>query len=305
MAKRGWGANWALTDILIVSDGKAGHRNQSLGLAEALVRLGSATTIEQMAPLSRYHAVMALIFGRLPWSREKPRLIVGAGHGTHLTMLALKRCWRVPVIVLMKPSLPFFLFDLCLIPEHDSPPSRGNVAATRGALNRIRPGVKVPGSGLVLVGGPSRNNDWDETQLAAQVDQVCKRSPGSWTVATSRRTPASTVRRLESLTGIELVLAENTTPDWLPKKLATAGQCWVTEDSVSMVYEALTAGCAVGLLPVPWRREGRLLRGVNALKGQGLLTPFERWSGEPLPAPLQILNEADRCADIVRSRGLI
>lgn len=297
------GANNGLADILIVTDGKAGHQNQSLGLAEALVRLRPGLFIRQMAPLSNSQALFALLFGRCAVAQDRPALAIGAGHGTHLTLLALKRFWRVPVIVLMRPSLPLCLFDLCLIPEHDSPPKRRNVIATRGALNRIRPGTGKSGAGLILIGGPSKNSGWNEPLLLGQLEEVVRQTPGDWVLTTSRRTPASTVRKLKSLEGIDVVPVEQTTPDWLPEKLAAARCCWVTEDSVSMIYEALSAGCAVGVLEVPWKRKGRLLRGVNTLKDRGLLTPFDRWSGTPLPAPEHRFDEAGRCAEAVLDRG--
>lgn len=292
-----------MVQVLVVSDGKAGHRNQSLGLAEALVRLRPGLSIEQVAPMPRLQALFALIFGRYALAQDKPALVIGAGHGTHLTLLALKRCWRVPVIVLMKPSLPLALFDLCLIPEHDRPPERGNVIATKGALNRVGNAAKVAGSGMILVGGPSKSNGWDEERLLGQIRALIERSPGSWVLTTSRRTPASTQEKLQAMDGVEVYPAGQTAPGWLPEKLATAEQCWVTEDSVSMIYEALSAGCAVGVFGVPWKREGRLLRGVNRLKEQGLLTAFEQWSGNSLPAPKQAFNEAGRCAGKVIARG--
>ena len=292
-----------MADILIVTDGKAGHQNQSLGLAEALVRLRPGVSIRQIAPLSSTQAMFAMLSGRYAYVEERPALVIGAGHGTHLTLLALKRCWHMPVIVLMRPSLPLCLFDLCLIPEHDRPPKRRNVIATRGALNRIRSGTVKSGAGLVLIGGPSKNSEWNEPLLLRQVEEVVRQAPGAWVLTTSRRTPVSTVEKLKSLVGIDVVPVEQTTSDWLPEKLAAAEQCWVTEDSVSMIYEALSAGCAVGLLEVPWKRQGRLLRGVTVLKEQGLLTPFDRWSGARLPAPGRRLDEAMRCAEAVLGRG--
>ncbi len=294
-----------MADILIVSDGKAGHENQSMGLAEALVRLRPGVSVRRMAPMPRSRALFALLSGRCGGAGCKPAVVIGAGHGTHLTLLALKRCWRVPVIVLMRPSLPLWLFDLCLIPEHDRPPNRTNVIATRGALNRIRPGASKSEGGLILIGGPSRNSGWNEELLLEQLREVVRRTPGPWVLTTSRRTPVSTLGKLQSLEGVEVVPVEQTTRDWLPAKMATARQCWVTEDSVSMIYEALSGGCAVGVLEVPWKHEGRLLRGVNALKAQGVLTPFDQWSGKTLPAPKQRFDEAGRCAEVVLDRGWI
>lgn len=292
-----------MRQILIVSDGKMGHLNQSLGLAEALLELCPDVRIEQRVPLPRMQAWSSLISGRLPLPATKPSLLIGAGHGTHLTLLALKRCWGVPAVVLMKPSLPLGLFDLCLIPEHDLPPRRDNVIPTRGALNRMRPAPKVPGSGMILIGGPAKNSDWPETRLLDQLRDLVRRDPRPWQLTTSRRTPDSTLTLLQQLEGIELFPVDQTEPGWLPRQLAVTEQCWVSEDSVSMIYEALSAGCAVGAFEVPWQRKGRLFRGLKRLKQSGLLTPFSAWSGAPLSPPEEGFNEAARCAEAIVQRG--
>ena len=77
------------------------------------------------------------------WTLPTPDLLLGAGHHTHLSLLAARRIRGGKVVVLMRPSLPPGLFDLCLIPEHDAPPARPNVLATRGALNRIQPAATL------------------------------------------------------------------------------------------------------------------------------------------------------------------
>jgi len=299
------GVDVSLRHILIINDGKAGHLNQSLGLAEALAERRPELGIERMRPLSRFRALLVLIFGWFPGGGRRPKLMIGAGHGTHLTLLALKRFWRVPIVVMMKPSVPLRLFDLCLIPEHDNPPEKFNVIPTSGALNRVRPGKKRPGSGMILIGGPSKNSDWDEPRLVRQVESLVNSVPCEWRLTTSRRTPASTLAALKNIKGIEVFPPEVTPDGWLPENLATSEQCWVTEDSVSMIYEALSAGCSVGIFEVPWRTEGRLLRGINRLKSQGVLTSFKHWSGEPLPAPRFEFNEAQRCAEIITEKGLL
>ncbi|WP_246589945.1 mitochondrial fission ELM1 family protein [Marinobacterium ramblicola] len=293
-----------MTQILIISDGKAGHRNQSLGLAEALQRRRGQVEIREMAPLPRWSALQILLMRRADALGPKPELVIGAGHATHLTLLALKCLWRVPVVVLMKPTLPAACFDLCLVPEHDQPPSRDNLVVTRGALNRMRPGDKVAGSGMMLIGGPSKSNDWDETELIEQLRSIIAQSEGvRWRLTTSRRTPPSTLQQLNALQGVEVIPVEATEPGWLPTQLAGTEQCWVSEDSVSMVYEALSAGCAVGTLTVPWTRQGRLYRGLMSLADQGVISRYQAGRSVELVPPARMFDEAGRCAELILNRG--
>ncbi|HED18047.1 MAG TPA: hypothetical protein ENI74_00900, partial [Gammaproteobacteria bacterium] len=90
--------------------------------------------------------------------------------------------------------------------------------------------------------------------------------------------------------------------NWLPDRLAEAGEVWVTEDSVSMIYEALTAGTRVGLLKVMRRRPDRITSGIDAMVRDG-------WVGAPghlrlAAGPEQPLNEARHCADWIKKHWL-
>lgn len=288
--------------ILIISDGKPGHRNQSLGLAEAIARQREVRLCER-EPMGRFEALRLCLGGALPMPEDRPDLLIGAGHATHLTLLALRRLYRVPAVVLMKPSIPMGFFDLCLVPEHDQPPVRPNIIATHGALNRMQPAEKQPDSGMIMVGGPSKHFSWDEAAVLAQIRALLEHDRRHWLIGSSRRTPTSTEQALAAQFGEQFVPAEITGPDWLPQRLAQTEVCWVTEDSASMVYEALTAGCRVGVLPLAADEGNRLSQGVARLKDQGLVAQAPDWSLSALTDSASLFNEAERCAQAVLERG--
>lgn len=285
------------------SDGKTGHDNQSRGLIDALARL-RPVEVFVLDPLPARTVLLRLISGHLGWRRELPApdLVLGAGHRTHLSLLAARRSRGGRVVVLMRPSLPLSLFDLCLIPDHDAPPARPNVLPTRGALNRIQPSSTLdPSRGLLLIGGPSPHFGWEDAGLHQQIAAVLATDPAMcWTLTTSRRTPPGFLDCLPELRGGRLtaVPVSDTGPDWLPAQLARAGRVWVTADSVSMVYEALTAGAAVGVLELPPKRSSRRVsRGLERLAAEGWVTPFTDWRrNQVLRRPDRSFNEAERCA---------
>jgi hypothetical protein len=283
------------------SDGKAGHDGQSRGLVEALARLRPVETLT-LDPLPPLTALRVWLSGYRPlaWrDLPAPDVILGAGHRTHLSLLAVRRMRGGKAVVIMRPSLPLFLFDLCLIPEHDAPPALPNVLATRGALNRIQPSAALESSrGLLLIGGPSTHFAWNNENLYRQIAAIVAADPViDWTLTTSRRTPADFLEPLASDERLKVVPVTETGPDWLPAQLACAGQVWVTADSVSMVYEALTAGTAVGVLEVPRKHANRVSQGLEQLAAEGWVTLFTDWSpGRTLHRPAQTFNEAERCA---------
>ncbi len=293
----------------MIGDGKPGHENQSLGLADAIARI---------TPSELHRISLADIRGRIACIRSAvqtgvslppPDLIISAGHATHVSLLLLSRKFKAPSILLMRPSLPMQLFDLCITPEHDFKIGyqRKKLILTRGALNRVPPSeVSVRNNRMILIGGPSKIHGWDSESLLAALEQIT--ATGDWQLTDSRRTPSGFTAEMRlRLPHVQIFPHEKTSPTWLPEKLAAAEEVWVTEDSVSMVYEALSSGAKVGLLPVPRLKSGaRVLQGLGKIIDSGFITRFADWEkSRQLAVPPETLREADRCAAaIVEKFGL-
>ena len=282
-----------MSDIWIISDEKPGHLNQSLGLVEALTALNPHVASQVLSVSDAWRSLFSM--------HTKPSLIISAGSGTQLINVLLALRYRVPNVLLMKPNYPQSLFSLLLIPEHDQVPSSKRVVLTKGALNRMKPAAKVDGSSLVLVGGPSKHVKWQDQQV---LDAIKKLASGSDVnriqVATSRRTPEAFLAELSDNEKVELIRPESVPQDWLPKTLATTEKVWVTSDSVSMVYEALTAGCAVSLISLESNPNSRTQRGMQMLLADGMVDDSLERSHHKTTTPLA---EADRCAEIILERG--
>jgi len=288
------------------SDGRPGHDNQSLGLVEALGRCLCIET--HTVPVPEQAATWRdLISGRYAAGTRLPDpwLLVGAGRRTHLPLLAAGRARRGRTVVIMRPAFPSSLYDLCIIPDHDAPAPAPNVLISRGSLNRVqRMTGQERARGMILVGGPSRHHRWRDDAVAAQIARVIRYSqPCEWVVAMSRRTPAGfagQVRRQVDQADTRLTFMpwqDGNSGFNLAGPLGRSLCAWVTEDSVSMVYEALTAGVATGLLEVPARGRSRVVEGIRHLAAAGQVTCFGDWTaGKPLQQPGQIFDEANRSA---------
>lgn len=289
-----------MAKIIIISDGKPGHLNQSYGLVDAIKRLSNSVEVEEHPVLS-WFKLIGLILNR-PKPLGDTSFLIAAGHRTHLTLLVLGWLLKSKTVVLMKPSLPCRWFSLCIVPEHDhASDDAENVLETVGALNRMQPGIKVLDKGLILVGGPSKHFEWNNESVTEQIKNLIAENAGiDWLLTTSRRTPEDFLHQLSSLTErLEIVPAQETPQGWLVEKLAEAEYCWVTEDSVSMVYESLTAGCKTGLISLPSSRESRIQRGLAKLKATGrVMTKDSVINSEVGP-----LGEADRCAEVLLKKG--
>lgn len=285
--------------VWVISDNKPGHVNQSLGLAEALTR-ATPTEIHVLPALPAWRAWLGLLLKQAPKSNlPRPDLILGAGHATHPTMLAMRRAHGGRTVVMMKPSVPRSQFDLCIIPQHDGIAEDTHTLVTEGALNRIRPSLTLdPQQGLLLVGGTSPHFEWDSAAVQLQIKSLLARTPDiRWTLTSSRRTPEDFLSHLPPHPNLTVVSHSATALDWLPAQLARSGTVWVTPDSVSMVYEALTAGADVGVFDLPVNPESRVGKAIAHLADTQRVTRFARWCAhETLHNNMQPLAEADRCA---------
>lgn len=293
-----------LLHIWRFTDGKPGHQNQSLGLVQALQKQIKCDVREWKIP--------STFFERWKWRRNwngevqglaKPQLIIGAGHRTHTMVLRAQRQFGGKSVVLMKPSLPLSGFDLCVIPEHDRVKMRPNVLPVRGVLNTIcKSGQQAINQGLILIGGPCRHVNWSDKEVIEQIAKILESSPHvHWDLTTSRRTPDSFLKLLvdKAFTqNLTVTPVSETKPGWVAKKLDFSRQVWATSDSVSMLYESITAGASTGVLHVPWTTDGKLRAGLDDLIQSKMVTPYSAWtSGGFLPSPAVPLAEADRVAD--------
>lgn len=305
--------------IYIISDEKKGHLSQTRGLAGALIERAM-----QKAPNGNHSVHEISIVGKNWFSRlcykgkdldfPRPNLILCAGHSTHLAAISLSRHLRCPRIVCMKPSLPLGMFDLCVVPRHDIPEGKqapDNVFLTNGAINTIKPCPDTEKKDtLILIGGPSKEFDWDAETIINQLSTIVRHSTNNIILTTSRRTPKDFVQDVyTTCPSIRVEPVDQTGPTWVQDHLACAREVWVTQDSVSMVYEALSSGAPVGVIEMKRKRTknpdkiSRVSRGLDMLTADGEVCTFTAWAKEhKLPQTHTILNEAGRAADYVLTK---
>ncbi|MDX1456714.1 MAG: ELM1/GtrOC1 family putative glycosyltransferase [Marinobacter sp.] len=291
--------------VWLLSDNKPGHENQLRGLANRLRVLTGASTYWLDAsryPVSVLRALMGLP-PKLDASLPAPNLILAAGSGTHRLLLSLRRLRHCRTAVLMRPSFPLSWVDAAIIPRHDNTRASRRVLMTQGVLNAITPLSRLADKpeALILVGGPSRHYDWSDDAVFDQILQLMHHHPDwRWTVSSSRRTPQALLKRLGSLEGPKVTVIDHRKSDnhWLATQLAQSRAAWVTPDSSSMVYEAVTSGVPTGLFELPSRPNSRIAAGLEALIEEGRAALWSNQAGVMDQGSLLSprLWEADRAA---------
>ncbi|MDS7965892.1 ELM1/GtrOC1 family putative glycosyltransferase [Acinetobacter sp. V117_2] len=285
--------------IVYVSDGKAGHRSQALGLFQAMQRQQANATFEEIliSDLPIISLIKALFSSKNTLFEQAPNFIFGVGSHTHFRVWLLGKIFKkAKTVILMKPNLPIAWFDYAVIPEHDGIPANSRVIVTRGALNPIRnenhhQATRI----LIALGGSSKRHQWNQEKVLLSVQQIVEHNPSSEIIlTTSRRTPAGFIdilKQQSSAKKLQICPVEQTPQGWIFEEMQKAEAVWVTEDSVSMIYEALTAGCRVGVIAMDRLKQDRITNSVDRLLEEKLIANV--FDINLLPEG-QVLQEADR-----------
>ncbi|MCW7754095.1 mitochondrial fission ELM1 family protein [Desulfobotulus sp. H1] len=305
--------------VLCIGDNRPGHEKQTQAMLDAF---GKRAPVEfrwfrvpdgrRFASVSRLQALVAEILpvsadGILEswgWNTKAfhPHLVMATGSHTHGALLVLGRYYRARTLVCMTPD--FFVrktVDRILSPMHDGKEEDSRLRVTLGPpCRQIVRDKRCLDRGLILVGGTDASSHvWDTGQLMKAIGDVLNQSPmDSWEIGSSPRTPEETER----------VLAEyaRERPDvsfqpfsvaprgWVEQAYARSTEVWISADSISMVYEALTAGCRVGILPVQWRkRKNKFQKSLDFLHAKGWVV----YPGEMFKEDMPLLDEAGRAAE--------
>ena len=277
---------WAL----VLSDGKPGHENQSLGILPKGVEGRVLRIAYRSKPArlrawlaARFPAVSGLLMGRFPWGgiitdsdrlndclAEPPVVVLSSGSGPAPMTLHIAHHFKTPAITCMTPSVGLSHFDLALVPRHDNPPAEANIVTTLGAPNRVEPARlavegeafkqhhNLTGKGYIclLLGGDSAHHAIPPETGVAILNacvELAETHGFDLLVTTSRRTREETETAMYRLHDQCAYFCRGRidSEPVMQGMLALADLVLVTEDSVSMVSEAASCPARVVALRVP------------------------------------------------------
>ena len=273
-------------------DGKTGHEKQSLALVKNL-KNQSNCKIYNINIQDLQNPFLALILKKYNLNKGliRPDIAIGAGHKTHFHLLAIKRYFGAKIVVIMKPSLPLKLFDLCVIPKHDDIKSGSNVFITNTPLVNFNLNMKKKENmALFLIGGPSRHFHWDSKIVLEQIKNISKKFKfKKLLITTSRRTPLDFIDKFNRLKIKNIQLYEHTkiTNNWLDKNIIKVKNIWVTNDSYSMLIEAVASGAYTDILELKIKKKSKLSKEINLVK-------------KKIRNKITIQNEAERVAKFIK-----
>ena len=267
--------------VLILTDGKAGHENQSKAFARAL---GCDFDLVEIHFKSAFHKALSYLFDRFgvhtlslfpPLGSQNTNheycAVLGTGSGTFYAAKSLARKLGVKCGVVLYPrGYRIASFDCVLAPAFDRPAPAPNVipipvnlvasdaafyaAGTEAFRARYTPSAK-PAVALI-VGGPNKcstlSADWMRSQLnqifSTYKPQTTNHKPQAtnheiW-VTTSRRTPPEVEAVVDSFPFDYKLLYSKDHFNPIPAFVQLASTLYVTAESTGMISESCTFGTA-------------------------------------------------------------
>ena len=288
MAVRKEGA--ATEKVLILSDGKPGHVNQSLAYARLL---GKPYEVRRVSFRGRWGKALSYPLDRLGFLTDKLFFVedelpfcsqvVSAGSSTYYANRVIGTKLGIPSVAIMLPRGYRRDFALIIAQEHDRPPAAANILSLPVNLSCPQPQGLVQRTArnpcvALVIGGPSRHFRMNEERLKVQIEQVFRLFPeGDFLVTTSPRTPPEIDKLIETLAFRYRVIYSREPVNPIADFLAIGDYVFVTQDSTSMISEAVTFGRAcVEVLPLESTGEkNKVGRMLSPLAEQGCLHVFD------------------------------
>ena len=254
--------------VLILTDGKAGHENQSKAFARAL---GYDFDLVEIHFKSAFHKALSYLFDRLgihslglfksiPDKNSNYAAVLGTGSGTFYAAKSLARKMGVKCGVVLYPrGYRIATFDCVLAPAFDRPAPAPNVItipvnlvasdeafyATGTEAFRARHTPSEKPAVAVIVGGPNKCSTMSADWMKAQLERIFADTPDAehW-VTTSRRTPPEVEAVVDSFPFDYKLLYSKDHFNPIPAFVKLARTLYVTAESTGMISESCTFGTA-------------------------------------------------------------
>ena len=255
-----------MNKALILTDGKAGHENQSKAFARAL---GYDFDIFEIHFKSKFHKALSYLlsrtvglllpelFDRIPEAKSGDyAVVIGTGSGTFYAAMTMGARLRTKCGVVLYPrGYRISHFNCILAPAFDNPKKAPNVieipanlvaadeAFYEKGVAAYRERTDVEPEIAVIIGGPNKCSTMSAEWTKQKLDEIFK-LPGKKAVTTSRRTPPEVEALVDSYPWDYKLIYSKDHFNPIPAFVKLAKKLYVTAESTGMLSEACTFGSA-------------------------------------------------------------
>ncbi len=277
--------------LLILTDGKPGHVNQSIAFARHMGIDYDVSSVQfnwRGAKACSYLLAHFNVYTSVLFTSEITSgdycAVVSAGSGTYYATRTLAKQLRCKAVAIMLPRGYPLDFDLVVAQQHDDPPARENIVELPINLTYVEPQeVVTPLAGekylSLIIGGDTPRARIDVLLLESLVEKIFQVFPDYkvW-LTTSRRTPVSVEKMLQKFAYARAVYYSQESINPIPDFLQHSDYVFLTADSSSMVSEAVSfGGSCVEILPLTEMslKKGKLDRMLDNLSQMDCLHFFD------------------------------
>ncbi len=310
--------------IWILSDGKKGTENQSIGLATAmgfsnytLKPISVKFPWTFLSPNLWFNPLKAVIKSKeLFPGNDWPDILIAAGRVCSAVAAEIRRLsgGKTFVIFIQNPYIDASNFDVVIAPEHDN--IKGdNVIKTFGSLHGIStaklkeafsrhsnliedlPKPRV----AVLIGGKNKHYKMSPQKMeeyGSQLRHIAKRKTISYMITGSRRTPVACLQGFKKGLGSAPSFIWNGRGDNpYHAFLAAADIIMVTADSVSMISEAIYTNKPIYIMKLEGK-SSRLDQFFSSACKKKYVRPFNKdlevWKYPPIDTMGDIISKLEK-----------
>jgi len=269
--------------VLLLTDGKAGHENQSKALARGLGCDFEAVRIAFSSPLAKAASYFldrigvhttslysktsdGLDLAQIAARRGEFAAVVATGSGCFYAAKTIASRLGVKCAVVLFPrGYRLSDFGCILAPTFDRPPQRDNIVElpanlvpndagfySKGVESFRRHYVETTGRAFadgtsaqaVIIGGPNKCSTMTPEWMKIQLDVIFAKKKGELWVTTSRRTPADVEKVVDSYPWDYRLIYSRDKFNPIPAFVSLASRLYVTAESTGMLSEACTCGKA-------------------------------------------------------------
>jgi len=278
-----------MKQILILSDGRIGHVNQSIAFANYL---GYSYNIVELIPKYRWSKALTYLFDKIGvktdilfypvvLDKQAYSLVVGTGSLTYYMVKVLSHRLQAKSVTMMFPkSYNYNGFDIIFSQQHDAVSSEVNIINIPANFAYVKPQrlyrAKKKSVGIVI-GGDNKVFTMTKETLKMQLDAILKYYNGyEIAITTSPRTSKAIEKLIQSYHFDYEVIFSYEPVNPIPDFLDQCECVCITGDSTSMISEAISYGDAnIIVLPLKSKKRNKFERFVHNLAKEGYVHIFD------------------------------
>jgi len=241
--------------ILIISDGKPGHLNQSIAFCKIKNISYDILEVKFCSKIAKFFSYIfdkvsfytdSLFLNHKKFNYEFYDAVISTGSGTYYFNKYISKKYDIKSIALMLPkSYRYTDFDYIIAQSHDNPPKVENIIEVPLNLSYSIPkdilkkenDKKAVG---IIIGGDNDIFKMEFKKIKSVLDEVFAKYPKHLKyITTSRRTPKQIDDLIESYNfDYKLIFSKEPNINPIPDFLVLCEELYITIDSTSMLSEA-------------------------------------------------------------------